>query len=162
MATTQRIGELLSQLVPLSAHDVEEILHEQAISKGGNTRKRFGDIALAMGLCRPEHVWRAWCRQLIDGPPRKIDLDRIGIDTQALSCISRELAEELCVVPVRLMGNVLIVAIASDAIGLAATRLPGGVNQELRFAIADRAAIQRALKKCYPCREFSRVPATIQ
>jgi hypothetical protein len=84
---TKRIGEILSQLVPLSGHDVEEILHEQTVSK---TRKSFGDIALSMGLCRPEHVTRAWCKQLIDGPPRKIDLDRTGVDTQALSHISPE------------------------------------------------------------------------
>ena len=144
---TKRIGEILSQLVPLSGHDVEEILHEQAVSK---TRKSFGDIALAMGLCRPEHVWRAWCGQLIEGPPRKIDLDRTGVDTQALHHIAPELAEELNVVPVRVLGNVLIVAISSDAIGLAATKLPARVQKELRFAIAEPAAIRRAINKYYP------------
>lgn len=147
---TKRIGEILSQLVPLSGHDIEEIMHEQAVSKTRQTRKSFGDIALSMGLCRPEHVWRAWCRQLMDGPPRCIDLDRTGVDTQALSYVPPELAEELCIVPVRVLGNVLIVAISSDAIGLAATKLPSRVNKELRFAIADPAAIQRAINKYYP------------
>ncbi|MBC8106093.1 MAG: hypothetical protein H7Z14_05850 [Anaerolineae bacterium] len=144
---TKRIGEILSQMVPLSLHDIEEILQEQNAS---NTKKSFGDIALSMGLCRPEHVWRAWCGQLVDGPPRKIDLDRAGVDTQALSCISPELAQELHVIPVRVLGNILIVAISADAIGLAATQLPSRVNKELRFAIADRSAIHRALAKYYP------------
>lgn len=143
----KRIGEILSQMVPLTLHDIEEILQEQNAS---NTKKSFGNIALSMGLCRPEHVWRAWCGQLVDGPPRKIDLDRAGVDTQALSCISREIAEQLNVIPVRVLGNILIVAISSDAIGLAATHLPSRVNKELRFAIADPAAIRRALAKYYP------------
>ena len=102
----KRIGELLSQLVPLSGHDIEEILHEQSA-----TRKPFGDIALAMGLCRPEHVWKAWCGQLlIDASPRRIDLDRLGIDAQATSCIPQELASRLNIVPVRVLGDLLIVA----------------------------------------------------
>ncbi|CAN5582709.1 hypothetical protein BH09PLA1_BH09PLA1_33560 [soil metagenome] len=149
---TKRIGELLSQMVPISLHDIEEILQEQTAS---NTKKSFGDIALSMGLCRPEHVWRAWCGQLMDGPPRRIDLDRAGVDTQALTYISPELANELHVIPVRVLGNILIVAISSDAIGMAATQLPSRVQKELRFAIADRAAIHRALKKYYPALQAS-------
>ena len=49
----QKIGDLLKRLVPLSAHDVDEILHEQR-----HSQQRFGETAIAMGLCRPEHVWR--------------------------------------------------------------------------------------------------------
>src|SRR5439155_6477219 len=56
-----RIGELLSRMVPLSGHDVEEILQEQSA-----TRRRFGEIALAWGLCKPEHVWDAWGQQSTD------------------------------------------------------------------------------------------------
>src|SRR5687768_5822111 len=57
-----RIGELLSGIVPLSNHDVEEILQEQS-----GTHRKFGEIALAWGLSQPEHVWNAWCRQLAQG-----------------------------------------------------------------------------------------------
>ncbi len=53
-----RFGELLSRFVNLSAHDVSEILEDQSSS-----RRRFGEIALAFGLCQPQHVWKAWwCR----------------------------------------------------------------------------------------------------
>ena len=58
MVRRARIGELLSRIVPLSGHDVEEILEEQSAN-----RRKFGEIALAWGLCRPEHVWDAWCQQ---------------------------------------------------------------------------------------------------
>ena len=55
----QRIGELLSRIIPLTDHDVEEILHEQQA-----TNQKFGDIALSLGLCKPEDLLRAWLRQL--------------------------------------------------------------------------------------------------
>src|SRR4051794_24590694 len=96
-STGKRIGELLSQMVPLSGHDIDEILHEQSA-----TRKSFGDIALSMGLCRPEHIWKAWCGQLlIDTDPRRIDLERFGIDSQAVGCIPHETARRLNIIPVR-------------------------------------------------------------
>ena len=43
-----RMGELLSRMVPLSGHDVEEILEEQ-----NSNRRKFGEIALSgdIGSC---------------------------------------------------------------------------------------------------------------
>ncbi|MGH7176342.1 MAG: hypothetical protein ACREJC_03080, partial [Tepidisphaeraceae bacterium] len=87
----KRIGELLSRLVPLSTHDIDEILHEQS-----STRKPFGAIALSMGLCRPEHVWRAWCGQLDDVLPT-VDLDTFGVDAQALSFVPAATAAQFSV-----------------------------------------------------------------
>src|SRR5208282_4396358 len=80
-----RIGELLSRLVPLTSHDIEEILQEQRGSK-----RRFGEIALAWGLCQPEHIWSAWYMQ-IEHRIDKVDLRSFGIDSQALTMIPREL-----------------------------------------------------------------------
>jgi hypothetical protein len=79
-----RIGEILSRIISLSNHDIEEILHEQRA-----THRPFGDIALAMGLCRPEDIWQAWSGQLdgLSGQPRKIDLDSMGVDAQAIAFI---------------------------------------------------------------------------
>src|SRR5438046_1826862 len=86
MKRRARIGELLSRMVPLSGHDVEEILQEQSA-----TRRRFGEIALAWGLCRPEHVWDAWCQQSENGT-ETVDLDKIGIDSQAAAMLPAALA----------------------------------------------------------------------
>ncbi|HEY0009115.1 MAG TPA: hypothetical protein VGB55_10365, partial [Tepidisphaeraceae bacterium] len=54
-----RIGQILSRSVPLTEHDLEEILQEQKV-----TRQRFGDAALALGMVQPKHVWDAWMQQL--------------------------------------------------------------------------------------------------
>jgi hypothetical protein len=100
----QRIGQILSHVVPLSAHDVEEIVQEQRV-----TRLRFGDAALALGLVRPEHIWRAWLAQ-IQHTPTEVDLDQIGIDTQAIHYLAAATARQFGVVPVRAFDNLLVIA----------------------------------------------------
>jgi len=142
----KRIGELLSQMVPLSGHDIDEILHEQSA-----TRKPFGDIALAMGLCRPEHIWKAWCGQLlIDGEPRRIDLASFGIDAQAVGCISQEIARRLNIIPVRVLGEFLIVAAADRSMVDASDALADLTGKQVRFVLTDAAAIRRAIETYYP------------
>ena len=81
-------------MVPLSGHDVEEILEEQS-----NNRWKFGEIALSWGLCRPEHVWDAWCQQSSQ-EGETLDLERVGVDARAAALLKPE-ARELMVIPVR-------------------------------------------------------------
>jgi type IV pilus assembly protein PilB len=142
----KRIGELLSQMVPLSGHDIDEILHEQFA-----TRKPFGDIALSMGLCRPEHIWKAWCGQLlIDSDPRRIDLDSFGIDSQALSSIPHETAHRLNIIPVRVLGDFLIIAASDRSMLDVADSLAELTGKQVRFVLTDADAIRRAISTYYP------------
>src|SRR5678816_132863 len=104
MSHRPRIGELLSRMVPLSCHDVEGILQEQAAN-----RRRFGEIALAWGLCRPEHVWDAWCQQSADGA-EIVDLEQIGIDAQAAAMLPAETARQMSVIPVRVLSDAALLA----------------------------------------------------
>ena len=108
MEHAQRIGAVLSRMGQLSPHDINEILTEQR-----TTGARFGEIALALGLVQPEHVWAAWCAQL-ERQLERVDLDEIGIDAQAVERVPAELALGLQVVPVRLFERELVVAV-SDA-----------------------------------------------
>src|SRR3712207_9173181 len=88
-------GQCLSQVVQLSDHDVAEILEDQAAS-----RRRFGEIALAWGLCQPQHVWQAWWAQLSAHTPQ-VDLRTLGVDAQATACLPRGLAVAFGVMPLR-------------------------------------------------------------
>jgi hypothetical protein len=141
-----RIGEILSRIIPLSTHDIEEILHEQR-----STHRPFGDIALAMGLCQPEDIWQAWSGQLdsADGQPRKVDLDLIGVDAQAIDFISAEQARRWTAIPVRVFGDELVVAI--DQANGRQPRSPISVRRGLRikFVLAERAQIERAIDVYY-------------
>src|SRR4051794_28284086 len=100
----QKIGELLRRMVPLSRHDVDEILQEQRASQ-----LRFGETAISMGLCRPEHVWRAWCGQSSD-EIQCVDLDEVGVDSQATPLIAREVAMRFGAIPLRFTSGALLVA----------------------------------------------------
>src|SRR5438552_3699632 len=106
----RRFGELLGKLVKLSQHDVEEILEDQTA-----THRRFGDIALSWGLCEPEHVWQAWSDQLLT-QVQQVDLEKLGVDSQAAGMIQREVALKLCAIPIRCLGHHLIIAVGENNI----------------------------------------------
>lgn len=140
-----RIGELLGRLVSLSRHDVEEILQEQSSS-----RRRFGDIALAWGLCEPEHIWQAWCEQL-SSSTQKVDLEKLGIDSQAAGLISRDAASRLLAIPIRHLGDTVVIAVADPAdASRAAAELPLTLPMKLCFVQADAPQIQRAIATYFP------------
>jgi hypothetical protein len=141
--STARFGELLGRLVPLSDQDVSEILEEQTMS-----HRRFGQIAMSWGLCRAEHVWRAWCDQLASGPER-VDLGMIGIDTQALGHLSGKLAREFGVVPVRTLGERVILAVSPETLDRAAELLPGLMGKHVQFVLADAEQIAHAITVRY-------------
>ncbi len=139
-----RIGELLGQMVKLSGHDVEEILQEQSV-----TRWRFGDIALSWGLCRPEHIWRAWCQQIGDNAPR-VNMSEIGVDAQATAYLPRSLALQYQVVPLRMIGDDLVLAAADEAIGTALRAVPSLTRMKLKFVVADADEVREAIERYYP------------
>jgi type IV pilus assembly protein PilB len=139
-----RFGELLSRLVHLSGHDVDEILSEQ-----NGSHRRFGEIALSLGMCTPENVWQAWCEQLLT-QVQKVDLEALGIDAQAAAIIQREVAQRLNAIPIRCLENVLVVAIADSNTQAVAAELELTTLRELRFVVADAEQIRQAIEAYYP------------
>jgi hypothetical protein len=134
-----RFGELLGRLVNLSRHDVDEILEEQS-----STKHRFGEIALSWGLCAPEHVWQAWCDQLLE-QVQKVDLEKLGVDSQAAAMIPSDLARRLNALPIRCMGRVLIVAVSDHNTDHIASELRKATDMSLRFVVADAQQLQFSL-----------------
>jgi len=138
-----RFGQVLSRFVPMTEHDVQEILQEQALS-----RRRFGDIALSWGLCRPDHIWQAWSAQLAR-EPQWVDLGQVGIDTQALAIVDPLTALDFQVLPLRVFDSELIVAASESSRQRAAEVLPQLLNRSLRIAIADASSLFAAIKAHY-------------
>lgn len=136
-------GELLGRFVPLSSHDVAEILQEQSVS-----RHRFGEIALRWGLCRPDHIWRAWGVQLAQ-QPQQVDLAAIGIDTQAVAHLDAKLARAFHAIPVRALDDQLIVATTESGLPRALEHLPLLLNRQVQFVVADDAQIDAAIREYY-------------
>jgi hypothetical protein len=144
MVTHPRLGELLSKMVPLSEHDVEEILQEQQL-----THRRFGEIALAWGLCQPEHVWTAWYCQLADGQTT-VDLDTAGIDAQAAALLPAEMARRLRVIPFRMGSTGTVVATAGPLDDAARTELETRLHKPVTCVLADPEQVAAAIDAYYP------------
>ncbi|MDB5327332.1 MAG: type secretion system protein GspE [Phycisphaerales bacterium] len=137
-----RIGQILSESVPLSDHDVEEILNEQK-----STRQRFGDAALALGKARPDQVWDAWLSQLRDQP---VDLSRFSPDPAAVSCVPSSLALRIGFVPLRIRGNQLVIAAASELSADDKWAIERDCGVRLVVAQAPLQAVSQALSRLYP------------
>ena len=137
-------GQCLGRVVPISQHDVSEILEHQAA-----TRRRFGEIALAWGLCQPQHVWQAWWAQLSQETP-KVDLTRIGVDAQAVGHVPAELARRFGVVPLRRVGQQLVLATTETGLALASAELPKLLDKQVKFVVADAGQLNEAIAAYYP------------
>jgi type IV pilus assembly protein PilB len=140
----QRMGDLLARIGRLTPHDVDEILAEQR-----HRRQPFGQIAIALGFCEPEHVWAAWYSQLA-GRIEAVDLDRIGIDAQATEFLPREFALGLPALPIRVAEGMLVVAISDPARATGVADLARRVGMEVRCVLAPAAQINRGLARYYP------------
>ncbi len=139
----QRIGEVLRRLVPLSSHDVDEVLQEQR-----GTAKRFGEVAISLGLCRPEHIWKAWATQTTDTVQR-VDLNEVGVDAQAVTLLPRDVAMKFGVIVIRSSHDQLVIATSDICFEEAAIALPSIVSTKIKFVVADAQQIQAAMDHYY-------------
>jgi type IV pilus assembly protein PilB len=138
-----KIGQILGKLVPITDQDVEEILCQQAV-----TGQRFGEIAISWGLCNAEHVLRAWADQTANRHER-VDLDYIGVDAQAIPALPRELAVYFRAIPIRILSDLLVVAVADESAVPTLREFLQHVRPELRFVLADKATVEAAVEAYY-------------
>ena len=144
----RRFGEYLARIVTLTTHDIAEILEDQSASG-----RRFGEIALAWGLCQPQHVWEAWATQLDRRGAHTapvVDLPAIGIDAQATTEMPASVARRFGVVPVRKTGDALVVAADESGLARAAARVPALLRTRISFVVVPSSQIDAALKALYP------------
>lgn len=138
-----RIGELLRRLVPLSAHDVDEVLQEQR-----GTPRRFGEVAISLGLCRPEHIWKAWAAQTTDTVQR-VDLNEVGIDSQATALLPLDVATRFSAIALRASHDQVVIATSAACFEEAAIALPEILKTNIKFVIAEEKQIQDAVGHYY-------------
>jgi hypothetical protein len=140
----QLMGQLLSRMGKLSLIDIDEILVEQAVS-----HKRFGEIALSWGLCDPEHVGEAWCNQLADNV-QHVDLHQVGVDAQATAYLSSNLARQLGAIPIRILGDLVVVAAGHTLNSVEVAELSRTIGKQIRLVTVDPAQIEIAIHTYYP------------
>ena len=140
MREVPRIGEILRDMGILQDADIETILKAKSRSP-----RRFGHIAVDLGLASPEHVWEAWSRQLADGE-RFVDLSEIGVDSRAATCIPATLARFYRVVPLRLWGRNLVVAAGESVTDRTLTDLALFTGCQVFHCRCDQAQIDHHLQ----------------
>jgi type IV pilus assembly protein PilB len=143
MQRRARFGELLSRLVPLSGHDIEEILQEQTAN-----RRKFGDIALSWGLCKPEHIWDAWAQQSAHDHDL-VDLEKVGVDAQAAALLPAEVARKLNMIPVRVASDIVLVATCDPSPQHATDALVELLQRRIRFVQAEAKQLARVMEIYY-------------
>ena len=142
---SRRIGQVLQGLGKLSELDIHEVLAEQR-----SWPRRFGEIAVTLGFCQPEHVWSAWSSQLgADAGAEEVNLDEVGVDAQAADYLSADVAWGSRVMPLRAWEGQLVVA-ASDPSSVAVGDLARRAGMEVKLVRASNEQIERALRKYYP------------
>jgi type IV pilus assembly protein PilB len=141
-----RMGQLLEQMGKLSGHDIDEILQEQL---SGGPKRPFGEIALTMGLCEPQHIWHAWVNQLSE-QMEKVNLQTLGVDAQAVALMPRELAMRFCAVPVRIVDGQLIIAVSDPAHAAVFEALRETLHAHPHFVLADAEQIRQMITRYYP------------
>lgn len=141
----QRIGELLGRIIPLSDHDVEDILTEQQASSS----KKFGDIALQLGLAKPEHILQAWLHQLETRTDR-VHLTKVGVDSQAVACLSAAMARKHGMLPIRAVASELLLAVASVPDAAAIAELEATTGKRVKLVLADANEVLAAIERYYP------------
>ncbi len=137
------IGQILREMNVLRDRDVIEILEQQK-----RTGRRFGQIALAWGLATPEQIWTAWSRQLAEQQQR-VDIDELGVDTNAVELVSAVVARFYRVLPLRLWGDNLVVAVPEDGEHGSLDDLPVLLDCNVHACLCDPRQVDEYLDRIY-------------
>jgi hypothetical protein len=135
-----RIGEILCRMGVISETHIAGILARQR-----ETRQKFGQIAIRMGLATHEQVWEAWARQLAD--QEEVEPAELGCDTQALELVPLSTARRLGIVPLRAWGHHLVVAAPADWPKDRLNELAEATNCHVHVCNANRSSIRRHLRR---------------
>ncbi len=102
MQSTQQLGEMLVSMGMISQDQLQIAVKEQH-----RTGSRLGEVIVSLGFCGEEDISRIVARQ---AGVEMIDLDRRKVDQAALKLIEQEYARRNKLVPIKLDGDTLTVA----------------------------------------------------
>lgn len=140
---TPRIGQILKEMGVLSDQDIREALEHQR-----RTGQKFGQIAVSWALAGPEQIWEAWCRQLAERE-ELVDLDEVGVDTRAAAKLDCEYAMRKQVLPLRLWGSHMVVALGGPDVVEIVGELSEMTGCRIHYCLADRRQLDEHLAHAY-------------
>jgi len=153
-----RLGELLGEQMvkegKLKSDELAKVLEEQSQLRADNSNNKarvtrvppIGEMLVNAGVSNREDVQLGLARQL--GIPC-VDLENLKIDSRAMELIPRELAERYVTLPVRLVGNSLLVVMADPLNQENTDAVEFISNHHVELATARHDDIVRAIQKHY-------------
>jgi len=137
----KRLGEILVSLGKVKPEQVAEALKVQK-SKGG----AIGTVLVELGYCDQSDVTAALAVQM---GMRRVELDELEVPPEVIEKIDAMTARSYAVVPIEFDLGRLTIAIADPNNFRAADELRTLLGCEVVLAVADQAAVTRALDKYY-------------
>ncbi|GKU79905.1 GspE/PulE family protein [Paenibacillus sp. L3-i20] len=140
-AARKRIGDLLLE----SGLITEEQL-KLALERQRNTKMRLGDTLISMEFITQQQFIEALEFQL--GIPH-VQLFRYKIDPKIVGLISQKLADQHCVIPLRIEGNKLVLAMADPLDYFAIDEIRIATGLRIEPVIASKHELVNAINRYY-------------
>lgn len=145
MQQRKRIGDLLVEAGVLSPEKLQQALLEQKES-----RMRLGDLLVSRGYVSEQQFIEVLEFQL--GIPH-VQLFRQKIEPKVINLIPQRIAEQHTVLPLRIEGNRLIVAMADPLDYFAIDELRMSTGFRIEPALASKEELLRAIQRHYGLQE---------
>jgi len=137
MPERKKLGEILVEMGAVT----DEQVHE-ALLHGRKRQMKIGEALVDLGHTDEDKVTRAVCRQI--GLPF-VDLKKGRLAPQAIEAIPAEVVREQRIVPVKVSGNTVIVALDNPDNSWMLDDLRFQLNIDLRPALASPGGVRHAL-----------------
>jgi type IV pilus assembly protein PilB len=137
----QHLGSLLINRGLLTVEQVKRAFEEQQL-----TGKRLREIVVGHGWVTPQDLAKALA---VQNGLEYVDLSETEIDTEVATLLPKELAFRYEALPVRFLGNDLLVAVADPTDIGRADDLRLALGHNVRLAVSEPADLERTIKKLY-------------
>lgn len=143
MLKNLRLGQVLIEAGYLTPEQLDEALEFQ---KNSATKKMLGDVLVELGYITEENKLKALSQRL---NVQIIDFEQIKSTIEAISLVSRETAERLTIIPIKLESNQLIVATDNPLNYYGFEELEAETGKQVVPILASREDVQEAIKRNY-------------
>lgn len=158
LQTRRRLGDLLIDDGLITRAQLEEVLNSRMEVDG--RLERIGEAAVRLGMCTADEIGRALAHQL---DLEYIDDQVLQVTSDVADRVPRHLAERHLVAPLRIDGDMIVVACAdpTNIVGLDDVRVAAGARR-LRTVVAPAYALQQAIQDGWGVESQARKAELIQ
>ncbi|MEG1547999.1 MAG: ATPase, T2SS/T4P/T4SS family [Clostridia bacterium] len=138
-----KIGDLLIQNGLITPEQLEAALENQ---KDADNDKKIGDIVIELGFVSEDDVCRILHEKL---SVPIIDVQNVQISADAVNLIPRALAEKHCMVPIRIEGGLLVLAMADPVDYYVIDEMQLIARRQVRPMLSTPTRIRAAIERGY-------------